>query len=104
MNRIFVEYNQDSWNNISLAYCISVHKSQGSEYPIVIMPFTYQMNIMLQRKLIYTGVTRARRAIILLGELGAFRKGISIIERHPRETTLKQRILEYRTMDDPFDF
>ena len=100
----FVEYTQDNWNNISLAYCISVHKSQGSEYPIVIMPFTYQMNIMLQRKLIYTGVTRARRAIILLGELGAFRKGISIIERHPRETTLKQRILEYRTMDDPFDF
>lgn len=101
---IFVEYDQDSWNNIALAYCISVHKSQGSEYPIVIMPFTYQMSIMLQRKLIYTGVTRARRAIVLLGELGAFRKGIAIIERHPRETTLKNRILEYHEMPDPFAF
>ena len=101
---IFVEYNQDSWNNISLAYCISVHKSQGSEYPIVIMPFTYQMNIMLQRKLIYTGVTRARKAILLLGELGAFRKGIAIIERHPRETTLCRRLTEYSSREDPFDF
>ena len=100
---VFVEYNQDNWNNITLAYCISVHKSQGAEYPIVIMPFTYQMSVMLQRKLIYTGVTRARRSIILLGELGAFRKGIAILERHPRETTLKKRILEYRTMKDPFD-
>jgi exodeoxyribonuclease V alpha subunit len=101
---IFVEYNQDSWNSISLAYCISVHKSQGSEYPIVIMPFTYQMNIMLQRKLIYTCVTRARKAILLLGELGAFRKGIAIIERHPRETTLCCRLTEYSSREDPFEF
>lgn len=91
----FVEYNQDNWNNISLAYCISVHKSQGSEYPIVIMPLTYQMSIMLQRRLIYTGVTRARKAIIILGELGAFYKGCGILDRSPRETTLKDRIRMY---------
>lgn len=92
---IYVEYNQDNWNNIALAYCISVHKSQGSEYPIVIMPMTYQMSIMLQRRLIYTGVTRARKAIIVLGELGAFKKGCEVLETSPRETTLKDRLLMY---------
>ena len=92
---IFVEYTQDNWNNITLAYCISVHKSQGSEYPIVIFPVTYQMGYMLQRRLIYTAVTRARKAIIVLGELGAFRKGCEILDRAPRETTLKDRIRMY---------
>ncbi len=92
---IFVEYTQDNWNNITLAFCISVHKSQGSEYPIVIFPVTYQMGYMLQRRLIYTAVTRARKAIIVLGELGAFRKGCEILDRAPRETTLKDRIRMY---------
>ena len=50
------------------------------------------MNVMLQRKLIYTGATRARKALIILGETGAFRKGIEILEKHPRETTLTQRL------------
>ena len=95
---IFVEYTQENWNNITLAYCISIHKAQGSEYPIVVMPFTWQMNVMLQRKLIYTGVTRARKALIILGETGAFRKGIEILERYPRETTLTQRLLKEKTL------
>ena len=99
----YVEYNPDNWNNIALAYCISVHKSQGSEYPIVIMPFTWQMNIMLQRKLIYTGVTRARKALIILGELDAFRKGIEVIERAPRLTTLTSRLLAYRKKENDDD-
>ena len=90
---IIVEYNPDNFNNITLAYCISVHKSQGSEYPIVIIPFTYKMSIMLQRKLIYTGVTRAKSSLVILGELGAMQKGVSIIEKHPRATTLKNRIV-----------
>lgn len=90
---IFVEYNPDNFNNITLAYCISVHKSQGSEYPIVIIPFTYAMNIMLQRKLIYTAVTRAKSSLIVLGQLGAMQKGVAIIERHPRATTLTKKIV-----------
>ncbi len=88
-----VEYDQESLNNITLAYCISVHKSQGSEYPIVILPFTWQMGRMLQRKLIYTAVTRARRALVILGELGALRRGIETLEYHPRQTTLTMRLL-----------
>lgn len=97
---IYVEYNPDNWNNITLAYCISVHKSQGSEYPIVIMPFTYQQSYMLQRKLIYTAITRASKALVLLGEKGAMLKGVEILEQHPRQTTLKKRLFEEEK--DPF--
>ena len=59
---ILVEYTHENFINISHAYCISVHKSQGSEYPIVIMPITHQYHVMLQRRLIYTGITRAKKS------------------------------------------
>lgn len=91
----YVEYIPENWNNITLAYCISVHKSQGSEYPIVIMPFVRQHTIMLQRKLIYTAITRARKSLVLLGDPDVFQKGIETIDRHPRETTLSMRISTY---------
>ncbi len=91
---IIVEYNPDNFNNITLAYCISVHKSQGSEYPIIIIPFTYGMNRMLQRKLIYTAITRAKHSLVILGQLGAMKKGVTILETHPRATTLTKRIID----------
>lgn len=91
---ILVEYKPDNFINITLAYCTSVHKSQGNEYPIVIMPFTSQHTIMLQRKLIYTAVTRARRALVLLGDPDAFTRGIGTLERHRRETTLVKMLKE----------
>lgn len=90
---IYVEYTLENIQNITLAYAISVHKSQGSEYPIVIFPMTKQHNILLQRKLIYTGVTRARKSLILLGEKKAFELGIQTLDRHPRQTTLTSRIV-----------
>jgi exodeoxyribonuclease V alpha subunit len=90
---IMVEYSPDTFQNITLAYCVSVHKSQGSEYPIVILPVSYEAGRMLQRKLLYTGVTRARQSLVLLGEKDAFLKGIETLDRHPRQTTLCQRIL-----------
>ena len=99
----FVEYNQDKWMNITLAYCISVHKSQGSEYPIVIMPFTRAHTRMLQRKLVYTAVTRARKALVLLGDQNAFRHGIETIDLHPRETTLVSRLKKACTQENPFE-
>lgn len=98
----FVEYQQDKWQNITLAYCISVHKSQGSEYPIVIMPFTQSHVRMLQRKLVYTAVTRAKKALVLLGDPDAFQRGIETIDRHPRETTLAQRLTAQFLQKDPF--
>ena len=78
------------------------HKSQGSEYPIVIMPITRRHAGMLQRKLIYTGVTRARKALIILGELEAFKRGIQVLELHPRETTLTQKLKQYVNGDYGF--
>jgi exodeoxyribonuclease V alpha subunit len=101
-NGIIVEYTQETWNHITLAYCISVHKSQGSEYPIVVMPFTAQHTVMLQRKLIYTAVTRARKALVMLGDKQAFLKGISTMERHVRNTTLRQRLGKMMQSPDPF--
>lgn len=70
-----MEYTSDNLLNISHAYCISVHKSQGSEYPIVIMPIVRDYGIMLQRRLIYTGVTRAKKSLVLFGEKEAFIRG-----------------------------
>ncbi|MDD2629433.1 MAG: ATP-binding domain-containing protein, partial [Limnochordia bacterium] len=52
---------------IVLAYAVTVHKSQGSEYPVVVMPVTTQHFIMLQRNLLYTAVTRAKRMVVLVG-------------------------------------
>ncbi|MBQ1319620.1 MAG: ATP-dependent RecD-like DNA helicase [Solobacterium sp.] len=97
---IYVEYTPETFNNITLAYCISIHKSQGSEYPIVVMPVTWQHSIMLRRNLIYTGVTRARQSLVLLGEAGAFLKGVETLERHRRNTTLKEKIIA--AFSDPF--
>lgn len=88
----YVEYGPETFQNITLAYCISIHKSQGSEYPIVIMPVTMGQRIMLQRKLLYTGITRARNSLILMGEKDAFRKGIETLDRHIRQTTLTDRL------------
>lgn len=90
---IYVEYSGDNLANISLAYCISVHKSQGSEYPIVIFPITRRFSFMLQRKLIYTGCSRARQSLIMLGDRSAFMEGIRTEERHIRKTTLTERII-----------
>lgn len=90
-----VEYDPETFANISLAYCISIHKSQGNEYPIVIMPVSWQFRVMLQKKLLYTGVTRARSSLVLLGELDAFQYGIETGEGHERLTTLQQRIEDY---------
>ena len=61
-------------------------------YPIVIMPIVRDYGIMLQRRLIYTGVTRAKKSLVLLGEKEAFIRGIASQEHHLRSTTLTQRI------------
>ena len=98
----YVEFKPESWNNITLAYCISVHKSQGSEYPIVIMPFVKQHMNMLQRKLIYTAVTRAKRSLVLLGDRKVFEAGIVTTDRHPRETSLRDKLVNFSKSYFPF--
>lgn len=87
-----VIYSSENFNNITHAYCVSIHKSQGSEYPIVIMPLVREYYYMLSKKLLYTGITRARKSLILLGDKEMLLHGISSQDKD-RETTLCERIL-----------
>ena len=88
-----VSYNFDELEDINLAYAISVHKAQGSEFDIVIMPITTKHFIMLKRKLIYTAITRAKKTLMLIGDVTALRKGIYQFELS-RKTILKDKIIE----------
>ena len=65
-------YQRSEWYKIRLAYAMSIHKSQGSEFPVVILPITRSSHRMLQRNLVYTAITRAKSKLILLGEKVAF--------------------------------
>ncbi len=82
-----VKYNVKDFDNLTLAYAISVHKSQGSEFKLVILPMVRSYSIMLKRKLLYTGVTRAKDKLIIVGEFSALKRGILGIES-PRKTFL----------------
>ncbi len=89
-----VEYTSENFLNITLAYCISIHKSQGSEYPIVILPVLNEQKIMLQRRLLYTAITRASKSLILIGEKSAFDYGLSRKDENPRKTCLLEYLCE----------
>lgn len=89
---IEVTYERSDLNQITLAYCCSIHKSQGSEFPIVIMPVVRSHRKMLRRNLLYTGITRAKNFLILCGEPEEFKKGIFRTDELERQTTLKQRL------------
>jgi len=85
-----VSYKKIDLLQLTHAYCISVHKSQGSEYPIVILPITNAYHIMLQKKLLYTAVTRAKKSLVIIGEKAALAKGVKN-EGDERQTALKLR-------------
>ncbi|EOR23719.1 recombinase D [Niallia nealsonii AAU1] len=87
-------YTRQDLNQITLAYCCSVHKSQGSEFPIVIMPIVKSYYRMLRRNLIYTGITRSKQFLILCGEVEAIELGVSRNDELNRQTTLKEKIKE----------
>ena len=87
-----VEYRQERFFHLTHAYCISIHKSQGSEYPIVIIPFVKENRFMLSKRLIYTGVSRAKKSLVLVGEKRILENGIQKRENIERKTTLIQKI------------
>jgi len=88
-----VAYDFAELDELILAYAISVHKSQGSEYPVVIMPVLTQHYMLLQRNLLYTAVTRGKKLVILIGTKKAI--GIAIRNNKPSErfTKLKERLM-----------
>ncbi|MEG0823700.1 MAG: ATP-dependent RecD-like DNA helicase [Erysipelotrichaceae bacterium] len=87
-----VTYNSEQIINLTHAYCISIHKSQGSEYPIVIMPIISDNAYMLSRRLIYTGITRAKNSLVLLGNKEVMYNSIKKKESSQRLTTLIMKI------------
>ncbi len=89
---IEVAYTKQDLTQITHAYCCSIHKSQGSEFPIVIMPIVKSYYRMLRRKLIYTGITRSKQFLILCGEEEALRIGVERTQDHDRNTTLVAKL------------
>lgn len=89
-----VEYNLEELEDLNLAYAISVHKAQGGEFDVVVMPMTSKHYVMLRRKLIYTAVTRAKKTLILIGDVKMMQMGIRQIE-NSRKTILKNKLIEY---------
>ena len=85
-----VFYEFDELEELSLAYAISVHKSQGSEYPAVIMPLTTQHYPLLQRNLLYTAITRAKKVAVLIGSPKALEIALTNDKPHQRQTGLAQ--------------
>lgn len=89
-----VTYTRQDLNQLTLAYCCSVHKAQGSEFPIVILPIVKSYYRMLRRNLIYTAITRSKQFLILCGEEEALRIGVERMDDQARNTTLTEKLQE----------
>ncbi len=87
-----IDYDFGDLDELSLAYVLTVHKSQGSEYPCVVIPLHTQHYMMLQRNLLYTAVTRGKRLVILVGSQKALRLAVSRQETRQRYTALRGRL------------
>ena len=87
-----VEYEAAELDEIVLAYATTVHKAQGAEYPIVVMPVMMTHFTLLQRNLLYTGVTRAKKALVLVGQLKAVAYCVRNVTVDRRNTLLAERL------------
>ncbi|NET33169.1 MAG: ATP-dependent RecD-like DNA helicase [Cyanothece sp. SIO1E1] len=87
-----VTYDRADLNEITLAWAVTIHKSQGSEYPVVIMPMYMQHYLMLSRNLLYTGLTRAKKLAILVGPKQAIGLAVRQVKAQARYTLLSQRL------------
>lgn len=87
-----VEYEDTDLDELTLAYATTIHKSQGSEYPVVVIPLLMTHYVMLQRNLLYTGITRAKRFCIVVGTTKALAYCIHNMVVLNRNTKLKQRL------------
>ena len=88
----WVEYDVTELDELTLAYATTIHKAQGSEYPIVVMPVLMTHFVMLQRNLIYTGITRAKKICVLLGAAKALAYAVRNVSVLKRNTRLKERL------------
>ncbi len=102
---VIIKYEKEELEEITLAYAISIHKSQGSEYPIVILPIVKSYSIMLKKKLVYTAITRAKKNLIILGNLNYLEYGINSSDEK-RYTYLKSMLQKNDKLPNisPYDF
>ena len=91
-----VEYDVSELDEIVLAYAATIHKAQGSEYPIVVIPVLMQHYLMLHRNLIYTGITRAKKILIIIGSKNALFYSVANTDVVNRNTLLKKRLCEIK--------
>jgi exodeoxyribonuclease V alpha subunit len=87
-----VAYDFADLDELSLAYCLTIHKSQGSEYPCVVMPIHTQHYMMLQRNLVYTGLTRGKRLVTIVGGKRALTLAVGRQDAKRRYTALAERL------------
>ena len=87
-----VEYNDDELDEISLAYATSIHKSQGSEYPVVVIPLHMSHYMMLHRSILYTAVTRGKKRVVLVGSRRALAMAIQNVRLERRYTGLEEKL------------
>ena len=93
-DRKMVEYPFTNLDELELAYAITIHKSQGSEYSAVVMPLLSGPRQLMNRNLLYTGVTRAKNCLVILGAYGTVLEMIDNNEENLRYSGLKDRIIE----------
>jgi len=88
-----VKYTASNFQKFKPAYAISIHKAQGSEFDIVIIPIVKGFNKMLYRKLIYTGVTRAKKKLYLIGDMNAFKMAVANTQANLRRSSIKDFLI-----------
>ncbi len=97
----YVDYDFQEKDEITLAYATTIHKSQGSEFPVVVMPIAYGPPLLMTRNLLYTGLTRAKKLVVLVGYRGALQKMVENAHVSPRYTLLQEKIHEYENVVIP---
>jgi exodeoxyribonuclease V alpha subunit len=93
-----VEYEVDELDEINLAYATSIHKSQGSEYPAVLIPLHTSHYVMLHRSILYTAVTRGKKLVVLVGSRKALAMAIRNVRLEKRNSGLKEKLIEISKM------
>ncbi|MGN0299172.1 MAG: ATP-dependent RecD-like DNA helicase [Lachnospiraceae bacterium] len=85
---------------LELAYAMTVHKSQGSEYPAVILPILTGPRMLMNRNILYTAVTRAKKCVCIVGDINTFQSMIANVQEQKRYSTLRQRLIELRAKNE----
>jgi exodeoxyribonuclease V alpha subunit len=89
-----IEYAFDELDELAHAYAMTIHRSQGSEYPAVVIPVATSAWMMLQRNLLYTAVTRAKRLVVLVGSRRALAHAVRTVGAGRRHTSLTHRLTQ----------